>query len=94
MKKSNLKKLKKLVEHKGDDGTLLKLAEECLELSLAITHYLSPTKLNKKKRLDDVYREAADVKVAFRQLEMVLSRNKINRYANEKIRNKHEKYCK
>ena len=92
MKSKNLKTLRKILEVDGEEAVLDKLLEECTELSLALIQLKCPTKLDKKKRLNDVYKEFADVKNVMRQAEMFLSRGKINRLQNKKIQKKRIKY--
>lgn len=93
MKRKNLKILKRLLELNGENFVLDKLQEESLELSLAL-HQLnhSPHKLDKKKRLNDVYKEFADLKNIMRQAELFLNSKRINRLANTKLENKRIKY--
>ena len=92
MRRKNLKILKGLLELNGEDAVLEKLLEESTELSLALIQLKCPTKLDKKKRLNDVYRELADLKNAIRQVEMFLSKKKINRLQNKKLQKKKLKY--
>lgn len=89
MKKSNLKLLKQLLGKFGKEAAMDKLQEECQELSLAL-HQLNHcvTKTDKKKRENDVYKELADVKNAIRTVEFFLSKSKINRYQNKKLKQK------
>lgn len=92
MKKSNIKILKGLVDKFGKDAALDKLQEECQELALAITQLKCPTKLDKKKRLNDIYKELADVKNSIRAVETFMKRNKINRLQNKKLKQKKAKH--
>jgi hypothetical protein len=92
MKAKNLKTLKKLLELNGEEAVLDKLLEEATELSLALIQLKCPTKLDKKKRLNDVYKEFADLKNVMRQAEMFLNSRKINRLSNAKIEKKRIKY--
>ena len=92
MKQKNLKVLKKLLELNGKESVLDKLLEECTELGLALIQLKCPTKLDKKKRLNDVHREIADVKNVIRQAEMFLNSKKINKFSNEKLKKKRIKH--
>ena len=92
MKAKNLKILKKLLDLNGEDAVLDKLLEECTELGLALIQLKCPTKTDKKKRLNDVHKEIADVKNVIRQAEMFLNRKKINKYSNAKLEKKRIKY--
>ena len=92
MKAKNLKILKQLLQQQGEDAVLDKVAEEALELALAITQYKCPTKLDKKRRLNDIYKEFADLKNVMRQAEMFLNRSKIRRLSNAKLKKKSIKY--
>lgn len=92
MKSKNLKVLSKLLKLNGEEAVLKKVAEEATELSLAIMQLHCPTKLDKKRRLNDVHKEFADLKNVMRQAEMFLNRKKINKYQNVKIQKKKAKY--
>lgn len=95
MKKANLKIVKGLVKMFGQDSAMDKLQEECQELSLAL-HQLNHCqfKTNDKERLNDVYKELADVKNAIRAVETFLNRQKINRLQNKKLKKKYLKHLK
>ncbi|AGO47798.1 hypothetical protein Phi47:1_gp67 [Cellulophaga phage phi47:1] len=92
MRNKNLKIIKELIKLNGEDSTFDKVAEECIELALAIMQLKCPTKLDKKKRLNDVYLEAADVKIQMKALEIILSSRKINNMVNKKLAKKQLKY--
>lgn len=51
MRNKNLKIIKELIKLNGDDSTFDKVAEECVELALAIMQLKCPTKLDKRKGL-------------------------------------------
>ena len=93
MRKENLKIVKSLVRKFGKDAAMDKLQEECQELALEL-HQLNhcPTKTDKKKRLNKVYHELADVKNAIRAVETFLNRQKINRLQNKKLKEKKSKH--
>lgn len=96
MKKSNLKKLNLIVTKSGEYAAMRKVAEECMELALAIEQYYCPTKNNKKKRLDEIHKEMADVEVAMRGMKMlsIIKPKKVNRYANNKLISRFNKLFK
>ena len=93
MKAKNLKIVKDLASNFGKLSAFNKLQEESTELALAL-HQLNNCdfKTNKKERLNDVYKELADVKNAIRVTEEFLNRKKINRYQNIKLQKKKNKY--
>lgn len=95
MKKKNLKIVNGLAKKFGKESALDKLQEEATELALAL-HQLNHCdfKTNDKERLEDVYKELADVKNAIRVAETFLNRRKINRLQNKKLQKKHCKYLK
>jgi len=76
----------------GKDAAIDKVQEEAQELALALHQLKCPTKTDKKKRLNDVYGELADMKIMMRQAEMLFSKKKINRLVNQKLQQKREKY--
>jgi NTP pyrophosphatase (non-canonical NTP hydrolase) len=93
MKKKNLEIVKGLVKTFGKESALDKLQEETTELALALHQYSHcDFKTNKKERLDDVYKELADVKNAIRAVETFLNARKINRLQNKKLKKKKLKY--
>jgi len=92
MKAKNLKILKEFLKIEGKEAALDKVAEEAVELALAIIQYRCPTKLNKKKRLNDIYKELADVKIVVRKAELFLNKRKINRLVNKKLEEKKIKF--
>ena len=92
MKKSNLKIIEGLIRVHGKDASKEKIIEEALELALAIVQYKCLTKTNKKKRLNDIYGELADMKIVMRKAEMLFSKRKINRLVNLKLQKKKVKY--
>lgn len=92
MNSKNINICKELVKHFGNNYVIDKLAEESLEVALAVTQFKCETKTDKKKRLNDVYLEVADLKIALRQAEMVLSKRKINKYVNAKLQKKKAKH--
>lgn len=92
MRKSNLKIIEKLIALHGKEAAKDKIVEEALELALALVQLKCITKTNKKKRLNDVYGELADMKIIMRKAEMLFSRKKINRLVNEKLKKKKLKY--
>lgn len=94
MNSKNVKILKDLIKKLGKDYHIDKIAEECLELSLAIVQYKCATKLDKKKRLEHIYKELADVKIAIRQADEIYNRKKINRFVTQKLQKKQLKYLK
>jgi phosphoribosyl-ATP pyrophosphohydrolase len=76
----------------GTDAAVDKIQEEAQELALALHQLKCPTKTDKKKRLNDVYGELADMKIMMRQAEMLFSKKKINRLVNQKLQLKRDKY--
>ena len=92
MNSKNVKICKELVKRFGDDYVIDKLSEEAQEVALAITQLRCKTKTDKKKRLNDVYLEVADLKIALRQAECVLSKRKINKFVNAKLQKKKLKH--
>lgn len=92
MKAKNLKIIKALIKLNGQDASKDKILEEALELALALHQFKCPTKLNKKKRLNDIYKELADMKIVMRKAEMLYSKRKINKYVNRKLEEKRIKY--
>ena len=94
MNSRNVKIIKELVKLNGEEVSKDKIIEESLELALSLTQLKCPTKLDKKRRLDDVYGELADMKIQLRKAEMIFSRKKINRLVNQKLQKKKKKYLK
>ena len=94
MKAKNLKIIKALIKLNGKEAAKDKIIEEAVELALALIQYKCPTKLNKKKRLNDVYGELADMKIVMRKAEMLFNKRKINRLVNKKLEEKRIKYFK
>tara|TARA_B100000953_G_scaffold290249_1_gene275107 strand:+ start:16842 stop:17129 length:288 start_codon:yes stop_codon:yes gene_type:complete len=92
MRKENLNIIKKLIKKFGREASVDKIQEECQELALALHQLKCVTKTDKKKRLDDVYGELADVKIAMRKAEMLFSKKRINRAVNQKLQKKKRKY--
>lgn len=92
MKKANLKIIKALIELNGEEEAKSKIIEESLELALSIVQYRCPTKTNKVKRLDDIHKELADMKIVLRKAEMLFNKRKINKYVNTKLQKKKAKY--
>jgi len=76
----------------GNEAAVDKIQEEAQELALALHQLKCPTKTDKKKRLNDVYGELADMKIMMRQAEMLFSKKKINRLVNQKLQLKRDKY--
>lgn len=95
MKKNNLKIINGIAKKFGKKSALDKLQEESQELALAL-HQLNHCdfKTNDKERLEDVYKEIADVKNALRVAETFLNRRKINRLQNKKLQKKKNKHLK
>ena len=92
MKAKNLKIIKGLLKLDGNEAGKDKIIEEAVELSLSLIQLKCPTKLDKKKRLNDVYKELADMKIALRLAEMIFDKRKINKYVNQKLEKKRIKY--
>lgn len=92
MKAKNLRIIKGLLKLHGKEAARNKIAEEALELALAIAQYNCPTKLDKKKRENDIYKELADMEIVLRKAKMIYSPKKINRLVNKKLEKKRIKY--
>ena len=92
MKAKNLKIIKGLLKLNGKEAAQDKIMEEAVELALAIIQYKCPTKLDKKRRLNDVHKELADMKIVLRKAEMIFNKRKINKYVNQKLEKKRLKY--
>lgn len=92
MTQENIKIIKGMIKLFGREASINKIQEEAQELGLALNHLNSPTKTDKKKRLDDVYGELADMKIELRKAEMLFSKKKINRIVNQKLQKKKLKY--
>lgn len=92
MRQENLKTIKKMIRLMGNEAAVDKIQEEAQELALALHQLKCPTKTDKKKRLNDVYGELADMKIMMRQAEMLFSKKKINRLVNQKLQLKRDKY--
>jgi hypothetical protein len=92
MTAENLKIIKQLIRKFGEVATVDKIQEESQELGLALHQLKCPTKIDKKKLLNDVYSELADMKIAMRSAEMLFNKRKINRIVNKKLQKKKEKY--
>lgn len=92
MTQENIKIIKGMIRLFGREASINKIQEEAQELGLALNHLNSPTKTDKKKRLDDVYGELADMKIELRKAEMLFSKKKINRIVNQKLQKKKLKY--
>lgn len=92
MRKENITTIRNLIKLHGRDAAIDKIQEEAQELALSLHQLKCPTKTDKKKRLDDVYGELADMKIVMRQAEMLFSKKKINRLVNQKLQKKREKY--
>lgn len=94
MRKENITTIRNLIKLHGRDAAIDKIQEEAQELGLALHQLKCPTKTDKKKQLDDVYGELADMKIMMRQAEMLFSKKKINRLVNQKLQKKRDKYLK
>lgn len=92
MRKENITTIRGLIKLHGRDAAIDKIQEEAQELGLSLHQLKCPTKLDKKKQLDDVYSELADMKIQMRAAEMLFSKKKINRLVNEKLKKKKLKY--
>lgn len=92
MRKENINTIKGLIKLHGRDASIDKIQEEAQELGLALHQLKCPTKTDKKKQLDDVYGELADMKIMMKQAEILFNKNKINRLVNQKLKKKKEKY--
>lgn len=92
MHKDNIKIIRQLLKKFGDEASRDKVQEECQELALALHQLKCPTKVDKKKRLNDVYGELADVKITLRMAEMLFNKKKINKLVNEKLQKKKLKF--
>lgn len=92
MRKENITTIRNLIKLHGRDAAVDKIQEEAQELGLALHQLKCPTKTDKKKQLNDVYSELADMKIMMRQAEMLFSKKKINRLVNQKLQKKREKY--
>lgn len=92
MRKENINTIKSLIKLHGRDAAIDKIQEEAQELGLALHQLKCPTKTDKKKQLDDVYGELADMKIMMKQAEILFNKNKINRLVNQKLKKKREKY--
>ena len=92
MRQQNIKIIKGLIKLFGKDAAIEKIQEECQELALALQQFKSPTKLDKKKQLNDIYGELADVKIEMRKAEMIFNKKKINKIVNQKLQKKKDKY--
>lgn len=68
------------IEKWGMSKQLEKVREECLELALAITHYLDG-----KGDLDVVASEAADVKNMIPQLEIIIGEHVVEKWSQHKL---------
>jgi predicted molibdopterin-dependent oxidoreductase YjgC len=91
MTKKNLNTIKNLIKVQGKEQSIDKIQEEAMELSLEMHQYKCPTK-NKKKRLERVYLELADMKIQMRKAEMLFSKKKINRLVNKKLDEQRKKH--
>lgn len=92
MRKDNLKIIKGIIKKFGRKAAIDKIQEEAQELALSLHQYKCITKTDKKKRLNDIYGELADMKIMMRQAEMLFSKKKINRLVNQKLQRKKDKY--
>lgn len=92
MRRGNLKIIRQLIKKFGREVSIDKIQEESQELALSLHQLKCPTKLDKKKRLNDVYGELADMKIMMRQAEMLFNKKKINRLVNQKLQQKQSKY--
>ena len=92
MRRDNIKIIKDLIKLNGKQSSIDKIEEEAVELALSLIQLKCPTKLDKKKRLNDVHKELADMKIMLRQAEMIFSKKKINKYVNQKLASKQKKY--
>lgn len=92
MKRKNIKIIKGLIKKFGRESAIDKLQEEAQELALALHHLKSITKTDKKKRLNDVYGELADMTIVMRSASELFNQNKINRLVNKKLQAKKEKH--
>ncbi len=81
MKQVNaLEVCEKAIEVYGTTSQMRKTIEECLELSLALAHYL-----DKKVSIEDVVDEIADVSIMLMQLRLVFGDAEINAQMFKKI---------
>jgi hypothetical protein len=92
MRRENIRIIKGLIKLNGKQLSIDKIEEEAVELALSLIQLKCPTKLDKKKRLNDVHKELADMKIMLRQAEMIFSKKKINKYVNQKLSAKNKKY--
>lgn len=92
MNQKNLKIIRGILKLEGKEAAKDKLIEEALELALSIVQYRCPTKLDKKKRLNDIYGELADMEIVLRKAKMIFNPKKINRLVNKKLEKKRLKY--
>jgi predicted nucleotidyltransferase len=92
MRSANLKIIKGIIKLFGRQSAIDKIQEESIELALALHQYKCITKIDKKRRLNDIYGELADMKIMMRQAEMLFSKKKINRLVNQKLQHKKNKY--
>jgi len=92
MNSKNIKIIKGLIDLNGKEASKDKIVEEAIELALSLIQLKCPTKIDKKRRLNDVYCELADMKIMMRKAEMLFSKKKINRLVNHKLQKKKLKY--
>lgn len=72
----------KVFEKFGEEHQINKMQEECLELALALSRRKCQTK---KKDESEIYSELADVKIMLAQMEIIYSKEKINKMIDYKI---------
>lgn len=92
MHQENLRIIRRLIKVFGREAAVDKIQEESQELALSLHQFKCPTKTDKKKLLNDIYGELADMKIMMRQAEMLFSKKKINKLVNQKLQKKKEKY--
>jgi hypothetical protein len=92
MTKENQKIIQAIIDKFGGTVQIDKIQEEAMELALALHQLKCPTKLNKEKRLNDVYKELADMKIMMAQADIIFGKDKIDSFVHSKLQDKKEKH--
>lgn len=78
--------LKRAIVHWGPEAQLRKTAEECLELALAITHYLDG-----RGSIEQVAEECADVLITAQQVRTIIGATRVDDQIRLKINRLNER---
>lgn len=84
--------IRALIGKFGAQVQIDKIQEEALELALAIQQLKCPTKIDKDRCMDDLYKELADMKIMMYQADILFDEEKIDAYVHMKLERAKEKH--